>query len=169
MQDPEEVKATDMVNRRGSQPLLGATLDSVVQEHIQAHRDAGGVVNRPIVLSTAYGIIQHRDRSLLKEFGGHVELTRGWSQSLMHRMGYVKRKGTQAAHKLPDDFPAQKRNFLQMITNSVNTHGIPAELVINFDQTGVAIVPVSNWTLNKAGAKQVLNFLSIVILLEFDY
>ena len=32
---------------------------------------------------------------------------------------------------------------------------IPPELVINWDQTGIKIVPVSSWTMEKKGAKRV--------------
>ena len=37
----------------------------------------------------------------------------------------------------------------------IDTKHIPPELVINFDQTGVKIVPVSNWTLAAQGTKQI--------------
>ena len=32
---------------------------------------------------------------------------------------------------------------------------IPAELVINFDQTALNYVPISHWTMDEEGAKQV--------------
>ena len=32
---------------------------------------------------------------------------------------------------------------------------IPPELIINFDQTGLNVVPVSDWTMEAAGSKRV--------------
>jgi hypothetical protein len=84
-----------------------------------------------------------------------VDLSRGWAESLMTRMGYVKRKGTKAARKLPDDFAEQKETILNRISNVVRENSIPEDLIINFDQTGLNIVPVSGWTLHDCGAKQV--------------
>jgi len=37
----------------------------------------------------------------------------------------------------------------------VEIEGIPAELIINFDQTGIKYVPISPWTLEKEGTKRV--------------
>nr|XP_006815662.1 PREDICTED: F-box only protein 47-like [Saccoglossus kowalevskii] len=70
-------------------------------------------------------------------------------------MGYVKRKGTKDARKLPGNFDEFKESFLECITNAVSQEAIPSELVINFDQTGLHIVPVSSWTLAKDGERQV--------------
>ena len=43
--------------------------------------------------------------------------------------------GTTAARKMPEDFEHQKQMFLSSINAAVETHRIPAELIINFDQT----------------------------------
>ena len=74
---------------------------------------------------------------------------------LLRRHGYVKRKGTKAARKVPDDFDNVKAAFLQNVTAQITTHKIPDDLVINFDQTGCKIVPQSDWTLEKQGSLQV--------------
>ena len=37
----------------------------------------------------------------------------------------------------------------------VDAHKIPSQLVINWDQAGVKLVPSSNWTLEQQGAEQV--------------
>jgi len=141
--------------KRGPAPLLGDRLDSLVQEHVRKLRAAGAVVCKSIVISAATGIVRHKQRTLLPEFGGTLILDRSWSASLLRRMGYVRRKGTQAARKVPSDFPQLKEDFLQRISTAVSDHAIPRELVLNFDQTGVNIVPVSNWTMETQGAKQV--------------
>jgi hypothetical protein len=50
---------------------------------------------------------------ILEEFGGLIKLNRTYSvgidESFMRRIGFVRRKGTKAARKLPFDFDQQKR------------------------------------------------------------
>ena len=150
--DPGQVDMSQQ--KRGAAPLLG-NLDQKVKDHILAIRAAGGVVNQRIVIAAATGIVKHHDRSLLSEYGGHITLSRCWSESLMRRMGFVRRKGTKAAHKLPDNYADLKADFLRRITEVVSQHSIPAELVLNFDQTAVPIIPISKWTLEKQGSRQV--------------
>ncbi|CAH1268951.1 Hypp4045 [Branchiostoma lanceolatum] len=38
---------------------------------------------------------------------------------------------------------------------AVRPHDIPDEMILNWDQTGVNIVPVGSWTLKEEGSKQV--------------
>ncbi|XP_041356072.1 unconventional myosin-Vb-like [Gigantopelta aegis] len=95
--------------------------------------------------------IQTVNESLMKP----LTESQAWSDSFLRRLGFVKRKGTKAARKLPADFDRQKEKFIAMVGKTVQTNNISAELVINFDQTGVKLVPVSNWTLAEKGAKQV--------------
>ncbi len=154
--DPSDVKAADMSPKPRGRPVkLGDILDSQVQEHIKGVRAAGGVVNRTIVIATGIGIVSNHDRTMLKEFGGPIDLDRAWAASIMKRMNFVRRKGTKAARTLPDNYSEQRERFLTGITDTVKKYNIPDKLIVNFDQTQVKIVPVSEWTLNEAGAKQV--------------
>ena len=45
--------------------------------------------------------------------------------------------------------------FLAEVSKLVKDNEIPPELIINFDQTNVNIIPVGDYTLEKSGAKQV--------------
>lgn len=66
----------------------------------------------------------------------------------------MKRKGTKAARKIPNDFEFIRMEFLAEV-KTVSDYDIPPELIINFDQTNVNIVPVGDYTLEKSGSKQV--------------
>lgn len=66
----------------------------------------------------------------------------------------MKRKGTKAARKIPNDFEFIRMEFLAEV-KTVNDYDIPPELIINFDQANVNIVPVGDYTLEKSGSKQV--------------
>jgi hypothetical protein len=100
-------------------------MDSQVQDYIRKLRKAGGIVNRSIILAAATGIVKHEKPTLLREFGGQVELGRTWAESLMKRMGMVKRKSTKAARKVPVNFDELKREYLDRISTTCTEYGIP--------------------------------------------
>lgn len=65
-------------------------------------------------------------------------------------------KGTKTARTIPGEFPELKNNFLKRIhTLIAEQHDIPDELVLNWYQTGVPIVPGGQWTMEERGLKQV--------------
>ena len=77
---------------------------------------------------------------MLKEYGGPIELQKSWAFSFLTRYGYVKRKGTRTARKLPDDFEMVKSCFLSWKVSrySENT----PFMIVNFDRTGAKIIPI---------------------------
>lgn len=48
-----------------------------------------------------------------------------------------------------------KKNFLDEVVTTVTMEEIPPELILNWDQTGVKIVPSSTWTMDQHGSKRV--------------
>ena len=140
---------------RGRPLLLPSDIDKVVQEHLRAMRASGGPVNRKIAIASALGITRALAPSLLLDSGGHLRLTKTWADSILRRIGYVKRKGTKAARKLPDNFDDLRSEFLQNIKRVVQEKEIPDDLVINVNETALPIIPVSDWTLEEEGATQV--------------
>lgn len=127
--------------------MLGEQLDSDVKSFIRNVRLAGGVVNTTIVTAAARGIVEAHNRALLAINGGSIELTREYARSLMKRLNLVNRKGTKTARELPADFLELKAEFLNKITKCVTENDIPEQLVFNFDQTGLKMIPVSQWIL----------------------
>jgi len=67
-------------------------------------------------------------------------------------MGYVKCKATTKAKVTVENFTAIKEDCLLEIKQVITMDEIPAELIINFDQTGLSIVPSSDWTMEAKGA-----------------
>ena len=146
---------------RGRPLLLGPALDKKVMTYLHALRNSGCVVNRRIVLGCALGLIQKNQPSLLQEHGGSLDFRtangsgRSWCNSFLKRAHFVKRKSTKAAKKLPANFQEQKQRFLDLIASAVKTHDIPSDLIINIDETGLRVVPVDKWTLDRKGVEQV--------------
>ena len=112
------------------------------------------ILNGSILIAAANGIIAHKNPGLLKGYGGSLEPGKKWAASFLIRKGYVKRKAPKAARKLPHDFSDLKQNYLRRI-QEVTSYNIPLELLFNWDQTGVKLIPVSSWTMAESGLKQI--------------
>ena len=67
----------------------------------------------------------------------------------------MKQKGTTEAKVLPSNFEKLKGQFLSDIHTIVAMGSIPKKLIINWDQTGMKCVAVSNWIFEEKGAKWV--------------
>ena len=70
-------------------------------------------------------------------------------------MGLVKRKGKTKVKVDVEHFDEMKKLFHQDIRSAVVMDKVPSELIINWDQTGLSYVPVSQWTMEEEGAKQI--------------
>lgn len=94
---------------------------------------------------------------MLIENGGHIQLTLAWAYSLLQRMGFVQRKATTKTKTSlsKSEFELAKKSYLKRIKKAVADAKIPAELVINWDQTGVNVVPASQWTQEEKGSSRV--------------
>ena len=58
--------------------------------------------------------------------------------------------------KLSDQQVSQvKHTYLSQVSGMVNVHKIPSELVINWDQAGVNLIPSQNWTMEQQGSSRV--------------
>lgn len=151
--DIEDVKVG--ARKRGRPILLPEEIDDLVKKFVQNLRICGTPVSASIVLAAAQGIVIHKDRSLLQEYGGSLALKKSWAYSFLGRHGYVKRKSTRTARKIPADFQDIKSAFITRVQETVRSNNIPLQMVVNFDQTGTKMVPVSDWTLEVQGTKQI--------------
>ena len=128
--------------KRGRPLLLGPELDKKVQLYLRRVRDAGGVVTARIAVAAAKGVIKRFDKFKLAEYGGPIELNVAWAYALLERMGFVKRKATTAKSKYEvEKFKELKCAFLNDVKITVEMEDIPAKLILNWDQTGIRIIP----------------------------
>ena len=72
-------------------------------------------------------------------------------------MGFVQRRGsTQTKATLSDQQVSQmKHTYLSQVSGMVTVHKILPELMINWDQAGVKLIPSQNWTMEQQGSSQV--------------
>ena len=141
--------------KRGRTLLLGNVLDGRVQSFIRDMRCHGAVINTAVVMGCAEGIVSHHDSNLLAGNGGHITISKDWAKSLLHRMGYVKRRESTSAKVPPKDFDTLKAQFVYDADVLVDYGNIPDALVINWDHTGIKYIPVGSWTMEKEGQKRV--------------
>ena len=107
-------------------------------------------------MAATRGLLLASNGNMLVEYGGHVKINRARAQSFLERMGYVKRKSTTSKSKYSlTDFKQVKKQFLKEVAKIVVMEEITPELVLNWDQTGLNVVPASVWTMNKQGKRRV--------------
>ena len=116
-------------------------------------RKFGGIVNSAIVLAAATGIAQRSDPAL--PIDGSLSLTKSWAKHFLKKNNFVKRKATTKAKVYVPNFVSLQAQFLQDIKVVVQLEDIPFPLIVNWDQTGINYVPVSQWTMEQRGSKMV--------------
>lgn len=133
-------------------PLLLGKYDAELLEYmyIRNIREFGGIVNSQIVISSAKGLLKFHDPDVLQT----LDLGKTWAESVLC-LGYTKRKGTKVARSKPEDFEKTKMDYIERIEKCVNEHNIPDDLILNWDQTGVNLIPGGDWTMDAKGSKQV--------------
>ena len=100
--------------------------------------------------------LQKIDKSLWSIHGGHIKLNRHWAYSLFKRINFVPRKPTTSKSKSSvKDFAKAKKEFLQEVVSTVEMEDIPPELIMNWDQNGIKMVPTTTWTMERKRSKRV--------------
>ena len=66
----------------------------------------------------------------------------------------VKRSANTKTKVTVKGFDELKDFFLLNIRNIFQMDVVPAQLIINWDQTGISYVPASNWTMGQVGSNQ---------------
>lgn len=154
--DSEDDELSTLPPKKRGRPTLLGEYEKQLELYLRKVRQQGGVITASVVVAAARGILISTDRSQLDEFGGHISLSRQWAYHLLGRMHFVRRKATtsKSKHK-PLDFTELKKSFLDDVESVVTMEEIPPELILNWDQTGIHLVPASSWTMEQVGSKRV--------------
>ena len=154
-EESSDTVVKSLPKKKDGRPCILGELDGKVQDFIKAQRDNGAVVTRATVIGIGKGVVMRHNKWSLKEYGGTINLTKHWAESILHRMKYVKRRGSTKVHVLGDDFEKIKKQFLDDIKMTVAMEDIPSQLIINWDQTAISIVPGSSWTMAPSGSRRI--------------
>ena len=143
---------TSLPNKHQGRPLLlGEEIDSAVRNVIEGLGRNKAVVNTRIVMAVGEGVI--RARNPVKLCATEHRITNGWAKSILKRMGFSKRKGTNAGKITVAHFEEVKECFMADIQAEVIMNEIPDDLTVNWDQTPLHIVPTGDWTMHRKGEK----------------
>ena len=75
---------------------------------------------------------------------------------MLHRINFVKRKATTTKSKhAPENFARLMQASLDEVVEVMEMEKVPPEVILNWDQTGINLVPVSSWTIDQLGVKRV--------------
>ena len=154
--DEEPVDVVELVGKKRGRPsTLPEDITRELTEYIRTIRDNGGIVNTAIVIAAGLGMVKRKDPTLLECNGGYVTLKKSWAKYLLNKMNYVKRRATTKCKVDVKNFEQLKGEYLISIKAVVMFKDIPDELIINWDQTGIKYVPVSEWTMAEYKSKRV--------------
>lgn len=122
-------------------------------QFLKAVRSRGGVFNIHVVRATAKGLIcANPSLTQLRDF----DMPRTWVTSIYRRMGLKRRAGTTTRPPVPIGLYNECRDsFLRDVSRKVKDHSIPAELILNSDQTPSSYVSVGSMTMANCGDKSV--------------
>ena len=145
--------------KRGQPLLLEDTLDSEVKSYVRSIREGGGLVTTEITMAAERAIVRKYNPGLItNELTGEegpVKIISNWAKSSLYCMKFVKRRGSTTTKYLVDDFEAIKKQFLADFIMVKQLLEIPDDLVLNWDHTGINIVPGSTWTMDQKGQQHV--------------
>ena len=135
--------------------MLSDELAKDLRLYIEAIRISGGVVNTAILIAAETGMLQVQDSAALECNGGHIILRKKWAKYFLEKTQFVKRKATTKAKPTILNFEEIKHQYLIDIKAIVEMAEILNDRIINWDQTAIKYVPVSEWTMERVGSKRV--------------
>ena len=150
LREEEDLTVSDLpVKKRGRPLLLGKNLDKQVQEYILKLCEHGCAVNTTVVIAAARGLSRMIDRTRLSECGWPATLSVSWAKSLLRRINFTKRRVSTKSLTPSQDLEKVRTEFLSELLEAVELHEVPADLIFNWDQTGILLVPSAQWTMDR--------------------
>ena len=151
-----KAKSSPLHKNKGRPNLLNDHLLQKVKDIINGTRAAGGVISRKMTIAIGNGVVKANDPSLLKQYGGPLELTEMWARGVLTSLNYSKRRGTTGKVEPSEQFlREEKSTFQRNIASAVQMHDIPEDLVINLDQTPLSYVSPGKYTFHPRGEQNV--------------
>ena len=147
--------------KAGRPTLLPDDLMKKTIETVSALRLRGAPVSTSVINAVAKGIVLANDRSLLCENGGYISLNADWARQILYRMDASGRKmsrrmaTTARIPVAPGILKETNLDFQRRKKILQERYQVPDDLILNFDQTPLPYVCVSNHTLHEKGASSV--------------
>lgn len=140
---------------RGRPKVMSDAIVEQIQGYIVAQRDAGGIISTVSVQATITAVLKGEAPLLLKENGGPLNINPMFAWRLLDDMKWTKRAVNGDKGSLPPNWEEKKAVWNSEIKAIIETDEIHDDMVINFDQTGVKLVPCSEYTYAPKGTTDV--------------
>jgi len=141
--DSAEFKGRMSLNRGAEQVLKGhEELEENPINLVKGMRGGGQPLNASVLHAVLEGVVEVKAPQLLQSNGGPWGLSENWVKEwIRSKLGWSFKVATTAAQKLPKDWEHQLDMMAYRAAFEVLTHGVPAELMVNMDQTAMHLVP----------------------------
>lgn len=123
-----------------------------IKEKLLGLRTSGIPLDRTLARTIILAMVKERQPHLLATFKCTEQYV---GQFLQSKLSFTLRKGTRTAAKVPDNAEELCQRTLFRIVHLIHHYGIPPDLIVNMDQTGVLILMSSGKTYEKSGSRQV--------------
>ena len=102
-----------MQKRQGRPDLLDDEFLVKVKDVVTGVCISGGVTSRKMVIAIVTGVIKANRPSKLKDFGGHIVLTKIWSRGVLKSVEWSKRKDTIGKIEPSEQFLLEEKPTFQ--------------------------------------------------------
>ncbi|CAN5974497.1 unnamed protein product [Sphagnum jensenii] len=138
-----EFKGGMSLNRGAERVLKGhEELEESLINLVKGMRGGGQPLNAPVLRAVLEGVVEVKAPQLLRSNGGPWGLSENWVKEwIRSKLGWSFWVATTAAQKLPKDWEHQLDMMAYRAVFEMLTHGVPAELMVNMDQTVMHLVP----------------------------
>jgi hypothetical protein len=156
--DSAEFKGRMSLNWGAERVLKGhEELEESLINLVKGMRGGRQPLNAPVLRAVLEGVVEVKAPQLLRSNGGSWGLSENWVKEwIRSKLGWSFRVATTAAQKLPKDWEHQLDMMAYRAAFEVLTHGVPAELMVNMDQTAMHLVPSGgSRTYDKRGKKEI--------------
>ena len=91
----ERCKKNDLhsIGKRGRPNLVDNETLKTIKVVIIGSRLAGTVISRKMVVAIGTSVVKVNELKILREFGGSLDLTEGWTRNILKGIYWVERKG----------------------------------------------------------------------------
>ncbi len=139
--DLTEFKGRMSLNQGAERVLKGhEELEESLINLVKGMRGGGQPLNALVLRVVLEGVVEVKAPQLLRSNGRLWGLSENWVKEwIRSKLGWSFRVATTVAQKLPKDWEHQLDMMAYRAAFEVLTHGVPAELMVNMDQTGCTL------------------------------
>jgi hypothetical protein len=134
-----------------------------IVKDLQEHRNVGLLLSIFLVQPIISAVFEKRVPHLLQPTPGRTfKVSKAWTREFIERnLNWSYRAPTIVASKLPADYADQGKTMAHRVAYLMRLYNISKSLVVNFDQTGINLIPIGNSRTWKTRGTRHIHFIGI--------